>query len=329
MRVLLTIVTMACMGLTGWVVAQEAEGKPAEGTPFLMPTASMPAVVAKVGDVEIKSYEVERFLLTAPQGQMGQMSRSDIAKMLIGRELIRHYLKTNKIAATDEDMKPKLAELEATAKKTELSVDEVLLIRNMTLQDFRDQIAIEKLIKQRVEDKADEFIAKNPAAFNGTTVKASHILIKVDPTEPTADQLAAKKRLEEIRAEIKAGKITFAEAAKKNSDDGSAANGGDLGPEFTFDNMVFPFAQAAFATKVGEISGIVQSQYGFHVILVTGRTEGKEKVDGDRAKFNARQILMSQLQTEVFTQPANGVKVEVFIKEPEMPAMFLQDNMPE
>ena len=322
MRTLLTMVLTMCLGSAGWVMAQDAE--PAEGASFLMPTAAMPPVVAKVGDVEIKSFEVERVLLSAPPNQMAP--RGEVVKMLVSRELIRHFLKANKIAVTNEEMKPKLAEIEAVAKKCDLTVEQVMLMKHITMDDVRDQIAIEKLIKQRVDDRVDEFIAKNPAAFNGTTVKASHILIKVDPTESTADQLAAKKQLEAVRADIRAGKITFADAAKKFSQDGSANNGGELG-EFMFNDMVFPFSQMAFATKVNEVSPIVQSLYGFHIILVTARTEGKEEIRADLARDQARRMLMSQLETDIFTQPANGVTVEIFFKEPEMP-VFMQ-GMPE
>ncbi|MCL2701267.1 MAG: peptidylprolyl isomerase [Phycisphaerae bacterium] len=328
MRVLLTtVLAMAVMGLTGYAYAQDlVDDVPI--TESVIPTKpalpTLPDVVAKVGDREINAYEVERVLMVAPPGQMAPPSQ--ITRMLIGRELVRNFLKVSKIEVTDDEIKAKKAEFEDIAKKTNLTVEQVMLMKRITEDDLRDQIAIDKLVKDRVEAKVDDFIAKNPNAFNGTSVKASHILLRCDPTDSTADQMAVKKRLEGILADIKAKKVTFADAAKANSDDGSASKGGDLG-EFMFPDMVFPFAQAAFSTKVGELSGVVQSQYGFHIILVTGRNEGQEKIEGDRAKGLASRLLMGQLESEVFTQATNGVTVEIFVKDPE-PMFMMPDGMP-
>ena len=98
--------------------------------------------------------------------------------------------------------------------------------------------------------------------------RASHILIKA---EGSADaKAAAKARAEAALAKAKADPGSFAALAKAESaDPGSAAQGGDLG-WFARDMMVAPFSDAAFAMKQGEIGGPVESEFGFHVILLTG-----------------------------------------------------------
>jgi len=327
MRVILTIGVMAVAFLAsvGFSWAQEM---PMGAMPFVMPQpTTLPSVVAKVGDVEIRDYQVERIVLIhIPPGQM--VPPSALAKELIRRELIGQFLKTNKLAATDEETQAKIEEFFGEdAKKTNFTVEQVMLIRHVMEEDVRYQIGVDKLIKQRIDDAAVEaFVEKNPDAFNGTTVKASHILIKSEPTDPTVDQLAAKKKAEGILADIKADKIKFADAAKQFSADATASQGGDLG-EFEFRRMVFPFAQAAFGLKVGQMSEVVQSAYGFHIILVTGRTEGKTKLEGaalDKAKDDAKQVLGGKLETEIFSQPVNGLKVEVFVEEPEMPQFMME-----
>lgn len=96
--------------------------------------------------------------------------------------------------------------------------------------------------------------------------QASHILLTVAATAPQAEQDAVKAHAEELLKEVKQHPEQFAELAKKNSQDpGSAANGGDLGM-FGRGMMVKPFDDAVFSMKPGEISGLVKSDFGYHII---------------------------------------------------------------
>jgi len=99
--------------------------------------------------------------------------------------------------------------------------------------------------------------------------RASHILIKAEASASDADKKAAKAKAEQLLAEVRKNPAAFAELARKHSEDpGSAANGGDL-DFFGRGAMVKPFEDAAFGLKKGEISGVVQSDFGFHIILLT------------------------------------------------------------
>lgn len=107
--------------------------------------------------------------------------------------------------------------------------------------------------------------------------KASHILIAVKPDAPEADKKAAEAKAQAIAGQVRKSPKTFAEVAKKESQDpGSAAQGGDLG-FFPQHAMVKPFADAAFAAKKGEIVGPVLSEYGYHVIHVADVKPSKQK----------------------------------------------------
>jgi peptidyl-prolyl cis-trans isomerase D len=104
---------------------------------------------------------------------------------------------------------------------------------------------------------------------------ASHILISVKPDASEADKAAAKQKAESLLAQAKANPARFAELAKANSQDpGSAQQGGELGT-FARGSMVKPFEDAVFAAKVGDIIGPVQTDFGYHVIKVTGITPSK------------------------------------------------------
>jgi peptidyl-prolyl cis-trans isomerase D len=99
--------------------------------------------------------------------------------------------------------------------------------------------------------------------------QAAHILINVAASAPQAAQDAAQAKAEQVLAQVKAAPTKFAELAKQFSQDpGSAANGGDLG-FFSAGMMVKPFSDATFALKAGEVSGLVKSDFGFHIIKLT------------------------------------------------------------
>jgi peptidyl-prolyl cis-trans isomerase D len=99
--------------------------------------------------------------------------------------------------------------------------------------------------------------------------RASHILVTVPKGAPAAEKDKAKAKAEDLLAQVKKNPDSFAELAKKHSQDpGSAANGGDL-DFFARGAMTKPFEDAAFALKKGETSGVVETEFGFHIIRVT------------------------------------------------------------
>lgn len=99
--------------------------------------------------------------------------------------------------------------------------------------------------------------------------RASHILITAPSSMPAADRAKAKAKAEELLAEVKKAPNTFAEVARKNSQDpGSAEKGGDL--DFvTKGAMVKPFEDAMFSLKKGEISNVIETEFGYHIIHLT------------------------------------------------------------
>ncbi|MGA0612545.1 SurA N-terminal domain-containing protein [Caldimonas sp. KR1-144] len=122
------------------------------------------------------------------------------------------------------------------------------------------------------------YYEQNAARFTAPEERrASHILVKAEASAPAAEREKAKAKAESLLAELKRDPKQFAELAKKNSDDpGSAQRGGDL-EWFGRGAMVKPFEDAAFALKPGELSGVVQSDFGYHVIQVTGARGGERK----------------------------------------------------
>ncbi len=120
--------------------------------------------------------------------------------------------------------------------------------------------------------------------------RASHILIKADKDAPAADKAKAKAHAQTLLEEARKSPKAFAELARKNSQDtGSAVNGGDL-DFFGRGAMVKPFEDAVFAMKEGEISNVIESDFGYHVIQLTAVRGGQKK------PFEA---LRAEIETEV------------------------------
>jgi peptidyl-prolyl cis-trans isomerase D len=126
--------------------------------------------------------------------------------------------------------------------------------------------------------------------------RASHILILLDEKASDADKAKAKEKAETLLKEVNANPSKFAAVARQNSQDpGSATQGGDLG-FFSSGMMVKPFEEAVWRLKEGEISSVVQSDFGFHIIRLTGIKGGKAK-PLDVVKFEIEAELRQQALT--------------------------------
>ncbi|UCF99115.1 MAG: peptidylprolyl isomerase [Spirochaetaceae bacterium] len=145
--------------------------------------------------------------------------------------------------------------------------------------EYLRQLAIQDMIDADIspstsvsDQESMDFYENNPAFFfSPEQVRARHILIQASSDQEEAEKKAALAQIEEIRARIVAGE-DFAELAGQFSEDGSSAYGGDLG-FFQREQMVKPFADAAFSLEIGELSDIVTTEYGYHLIQVTDRQE--------------------------------------------------------
>ena len=148
---------------------------------------------------------------------------------------------------------------------------------------------------QVTEEDSKRFYNENAAKFQGDEKRrASHILIGFGPGATPEAKAQAKKKAEEILAEVKKNPAKFAELAKKNSQDpGSAEKGGDLGM-FGRGAMVKAFEEAAYSMKPGQVSDLVQSEFGFHIIKLT-------EVSGQAQSYES---LKPQIRAELMYQKA-------------------------
>ena len=220
-------------------------------------------------------------LWTLPDAGMAQSSDVlDIAGERVSLDDFQHvYGKNNRdsvysVEALDDYMelfinfKLKVREAEAMGMDTaEAFITE--------LAGYRSQLARPYLVDGDLLDAMVEEAYQR----KGMEVRASHILVSVDDNATPADTLAAWNRIQGIRARVTSGEDFEAVARSKNgSDDPSAAsNGGDLG-WFTAFQMVYPFECAAFNTPEGEVSTVVRTRFGYHILNVVGKRKARGEV---------------------------------------------------
>ena len=161
------------------------------------------------------------------------------------------------------------------------------------------------------ESEMKKYYEEHKADYYKDEVKASHILIStVDDNGKElseAKKKEAKKKAEEVLKKAKSGE-EFSELAKEYSDDpGSAAKGGDLG-YFTKGQMVQPFEEAAFSLKSGEISGLVESEYGYHIIKVYDKID--KQLTFDEVKDEIKKTLTEDKYMESIEAITKKAKVE-------------------
>ena len=142
------------------------------------------------------------------------------------------------------------------------------------LSQYRDQLSRQYLAKDQITDE----LSKEAYERGKEEINASHILILVDFDAMPQDTLAAYNKLKKIRERALKGE-DFTELAKKHSEEPNASvSGGDLG-YFSVFQMVYPFETEAYNTKTGEISNIVRTQFGYHLIKVNDRRERAPKIE--------------------------------------------------
>ncbi|MEA3509028.1 MAG: peptidylprolyl isomerase [candidate division NC10 bacterium] len=186
---------------------------------------------------------------------------------------------------SDEAFKQALASSGLTEVKLEKKIK-----RDLMIEEFVEKEVLEKIVVSPEEVKAFYQEHKDDYAQE-EEVHARHILIKVAPGASPEDDGKAKDRAKAVLARAKKGE-DFATLAKETSEGPSGARGGDLG-YFGRGKMVKPFEEVAFKLKVGEVSDLVRSNFGYHIILVEDRKEAK-RPSYDEVKDRVRDDLVRE-----------------------------------
>lgn len=244
-------------------------------------------------------------------------------KKITKSDFLQVYLKNNNNPKYDQQTLDDYIEL---YKKFQLKVAEAEALGYDTIPKLKRELeGYQKQLAQPylTDNEMNQSLVEQAYDRMKTEVRASHILIKVDPTASPEDTLKAYKRIIALRDRILKGEdFTTLAKSKSGSEDPSAqTNGGDLG-YFTAFQMVFPFENAAYNSKVGDVTMPVRTRFGYHILKITDKrpARGSMKaahlmIAANKETDDAETIEKARAKaTEIYAKLNNGENFETLVK---------------
>ena len=316
--IVLTLITLASLAYVG--ESQSAEQKVAVVNGTVINQAEFDSEMNRV---------LERLQRTGrfPNDVERSQIKKQVLENLIARELLYQESQKKGIKVDQKEIEAQLTALKGRFP-SEVEFKNALSTMNLTEADLRFQferdLAIRKLLDDQIGGKSTVSEKESRAYYDSNLesfkkpeqVRASHILIKVDPGADEAKKAEARKKIESLQAKLKNGE-DFGALAKEYSEGPSGPKGGDLG-FFGRGQMVKPFEEAAFSMKPGQVSGMVETRFGYHLIMVTERTP-ESTLSYEEVKDRLEQYLKQQKAQEAiaaYVETLKGkAKIERFVKE--------------
>jgi peptidyl-prolyl cis-trans isomerase C len=332
----LILLASACSRSSPAQAVTAAAGQPAaqaQAKPIQLVPAQLPDILARVNGEMVSKADFDSAVSNLEARAGGQVPTDQrdrvyrgVLDQLVGYRLLAQEVKARKVVVPDADVEARIGEIRKQFPSEDVFM-QMLQQRQITLDklraDARQDLAVNKLIQDEIASKiavtpqqVSDFYAKNPDQFTqGERVRASHILIAFPQNADAAAKTAARTKAEQVLKDLKAGKDFVALAKEHSQDPGSAVNGGDLG-YFQQGQMVGPFNDTAFSLAPGATSGLVETQFGFHIIRVADK-QAARAVPLDEVGPKIQQHLETQnrqQQTEALVNAlkAKG-KVEILI----------------
>jgi len=253
----------------------------------------------------------------APRPEDRETVFNETLEALLNTKLITQFLARQSIAIAPDKIDEEIERLKQQLKSEGQDLATALLQNNVSMNDIRKEYEQRIRWSEYVKSKATEatlrkFYADHRDLFSGTQIRASHILLKVDPNTSEAEKEKIRQKLSNVKNDIDQRKMTFAEAANKYSEDPANAGGagGDLDYFSLTSGYIEEFTDVAFKLKKGIISDVVETPFGFHLIQVTDRKEGKP-IDFDQNRAAIMQAFATELQKNVVTAERKSAKFAI------------------
>jgi peptidyl-prolyl cis-trans isomerase C len=316
--IVLTLITLASPAYVG--ESQSAEQKVAVVNGTVIKQAEFDSEMNRV---------LERLQRTGriPNDLERSQIKKQVLENLIARELLYQESQKKGIKVDQKEIEAQLTALKGRFP-SEVEFKNALSTMNLTEADLRFQferdVAIRKLLDDQIGGKSTVSEKESRAYYDGNLesfkkseqVRASHILIKVDPGADEAKKAEARTKIESLQAKLKNGE-DFGALAKEYSEGPSGPKGGDLG-FFGRGQMVKPFEETAFSMKPGQVSGMVETRFGYHLIMVTERTPEStlsyEEVKDRLEQYLKQQKAQEEIAAYVETLKSKA-KIERLVKE--------------
>jgi len=257
-------------------------------------------VLVKTGGIEITAAEVVQVLHNNFGSRAGELKKADAAQLkemfemaarqIAERKLMLEQAKESGQTVTEEELNSTLGE-QYEQFGGEQAFRDALNNQGISFdyvkENIRETMLIDKLLQNVVGDKAVVSEAEIMESYGkDKTASVRHILLLTEG-KTDEEKSALHKRMEEILARARAGE-DFAGLAKEYSEDPGSKDSGGLYEDFGRGQMVKPFEDASFTVPVGEISDIVETAYGYHIIKVEGRKKETRPLEEVRAEIETQ-----------------------------------------
>jgi peptidyl-prolyl cis-trans isomerase C len=241
--------------------------------------------------------------------QYKKQLREQALEQLIRRQLLDDKIEDANIVVTEEEV---MNQLKRFASEQNMSLEEFKKTMERYNRTFEE---VKQDVRKVTEEEAKQYYDENPKRFNmPERIRVSHILVQYHLTDPNVDpneaKAKAKAKAQNLLQQIKDG-ADFAELAKANSDCPSAPKGGDLGYIAKGDTTP-QFEKAAFGLKVGQISDVVETEYGCHIIKVTDHQDARI-IPFEQAKDGIIEQLTEKKQLDFAEKYINSLKTQAKI----------------
>jgi len=241
----------------------------------------------------------------------------EVLAVLIDDVLIKQYLRKHVPPPERSVIEKRWAELHNSLRAQGRSIPEYCKEMGQTEQQLVEEICLREQLKSwdaalkqaTTEDQLRTYYEANREMFEGVLIRASHIVLKAPGDTAAPDRQALVEKLNGLRGQILNG-LDFAEAARKHSEDPSRANGGDVGFFPPRPHDLDPFIRAASRLKQGEVSEVVHTPFGCHLIKVTERKPGKPAPFAE-IKEIVRDIYVDEQKAAVIHEQRKTAKVHV------------------
>lgn len=287
----------------GWLTERQITEQTVAAPPAVTKPAKPPATPAKpapaekvlvlVNGAKITDADLDRLFQTrqVPAAQREELRRP-LLEQLIDARLIEGYLAARDTAATKEQLEDQVERVREFAGRNGADPKQALSAAGFTDDLLKREFALPLAWKRHMErtvtaKKLREHFDAHRAEFDGTLVRASQIVIKAGSDAEPAKLKAAEDKLRQVRSQIVQKMLTFADAARQNSDGPSREKGGDVGFFPYRGKMPEDFSRVAFGLKSGEISDPFRTRFGVHLCTVTDRKPGDLSLEDVREQVLA------------------------------------------
>jgi parvulin-like peptidyl-prolyl isomerase len=305
--------TLALLCTAGGALAQKTDAN--------APAATVNGEVITKGELDANIKKVVAMPVPLPEAQRKQHQQL-VLNGLIDAMLLRQFLEKNVPAIDEQEINAHMAALASHLRQQGRSMSDFCREMSRNEAQIRADIAANSrwyayAEKHVTEQDLLKFYQDNKDLFDQVRVRVSEILIRVPTAATPSERELARKQVQELRGRILANQISFEEAAKQFSHSMTKEQGGDLDwlPHVKGGLLPLPddIVELAFRMQPGQVSDVLESEFGLYVIKVTQRDPGKPS-EYAKVKQVVRELCADEIKMSILNQQRKTADIKIFLQ---------------